>query len=122
MVKLLPIDRAQQGVCRLGKQRQPKLPSIETQYNITLITTTTTTTTNTATTMALAAPPGKCCITGVRHEGKPTGSSQKIGQIDTYVAYPEDKSTDKAILFLTDAFGHNFINNKLVADDFATNG
>lgn len=61
-------------------------------------------------------------ISGVRHEGNPAGSSKKIGETDAYFAYPENKSTDKAILFLTDAFGHNFINNKLVADDFANNG
>jgi len=72
--------------------------------------------------MSIAGPPSTCCITGVRHSGEPSGSIKQIGQIETYFAYPENNSTDKAILFLTDAFGHVFQNNKLVADDFAKNG
>jgi len=71
---------------------------------------------------SIAGPPSTCCITGVRHEGQPKGEMKKIGEVETYYTYPENKSTDKAILFLTDAFGHSFQNNKLVADDFAANG
>lgn len=70
----------------------------------------------------LAGHPSKCCISGVKHEGTPTGTHKNIGSIPTYFAYPESKQTTKAILFLTDAFGHNLINNQLVADNFAENG
>ncbi|KAL1617580.1 vacuolar protein sorting-associated protein 45 [Neofusicoccum ribis] len=42
--------------------------------------------------------------------------------ISSYVTYPEDKSTHHAVLFLTDGFGHEFINNRLVADQLAANG
>jgi dienelactone hydrolase len=41
----------------------------------------------------------------------------------TYIAYPPDnKSPENAILFLTDVFGHSYINNQLIADQFAANG
>lgn len=42
--------------------------------------------------------------------------------VETYVAYPEDKSTEKAILILSDVLGHKFINAQLIADQFAANG
>lgn len=46
--------------------------------------------------------PGQCCTVGVKHEGSPTGEMKKIGDIETYFAYPKDKKTDNAILILTD--------------------
>ncbi|KAJ3568984.1 hypothetical protein NP233_g5346 [Leucocoprinus birnbaumii] len=61
----------------------------------------------------------KNCISGVTHEGK----HQKINGVDVYVATPAvEYPKDKAILFLPDVFGIEFINNKLLADDFARNG
>jgi hypothetical protein len=42
--------------------------------------------------------------------------------VKSYVSYPTDKSTKNAILFLPDAFGLEFVNNKLLADDFARAG
>ncbi|KAM0751405.1 hypothetical protein T439DRAFT_325541 [Meredithblackwellia eburnea MCA 4105] len=66
---------------------------------------------------------GSCCITGVIHEGSPKGSVNEINGTKTYVSLPTgeyDKS--KALLFLTDAFGIELINNKLLADSFAANG
>ena len=42
--------------------------------------------------------------------------------VETYLAYPEDKSTEKAILILSDVLGHKFVNAQLIADQFATNG
>jgi len=63
------------------------------------------------------------CFKGVRHEGTPAGKVEQINGVDTYVALPEgDYPKDKAILFLTDVFGLQLINNKLLADDFAQNG
>ncbi|TDL26717.1 alpha/beta-hydrolase [Rickenella mellea] len=65
----------------------------------------------------------KDCISGVRHEGTPTGKIQKIGGVDTYVALPEsDYPKDKAILYLPDVLGLSFKNAQLLADDFAKNG
>lgn len=46
--------------------------------------------------------PGQCCTVGVKHEGNATGEIKKIGDIETYFAYPKDKQTDNAILILTD--------------------
>ncbi|TDL23729.1 alpha/beta-hydrolase [Rickenella mellea] len=65
----------------------------------------------------------KDCISGVRHEGTPTGKVEKIGGVDTYVALPEsDYPKDKAVLYLPDVFGLSLQNAKLLADDFAKNG
>ncbi|KAJ7665611.1 alpha/beta-hydrolase [Mycena rosella] len=65
----------------------------------------------------------KDCIKGVTHDGTPEGKIETIGGIECYVATPTvDYPKDKALLFLTDAFGPHFINNKILADDFARNG
>ncbi|KAH9483294.1 Hydrolase tropI [Psilocybe cubensis] len=63
------------------------------------------------------------CFKGVTHEGTPTGKWEKIGGVDVYVATPsKEYDKTKAILFLSDVFGPQFINNQLLADDFAANG
>ncbi|KAF2457445.1 dienelactone hydrolase family protein [Lineolata rhizophorae] len=68
-------------------------------------------------------PPGQCCIVGVKHEGQATGEMKTIGDnISTYFAYPKDKSTQNAILILTDGMGHGVINSQLIADQLAANG
>jgi len=65
----------------------------------------------------------KHCISGVLHEGTPEGKFETIGGVKTYVATPTvDYPKDKAILFLTDAFGYQLVNNLLLADAFAKNG
>ncbi|KAH8998159.1 chlorocatechol-degradation protein [Lactarius akahatsu] len=65
----------------------------------------------------------KNCTSGVRHEGTPEGTYEKINGIKTYVATPKtDYPKDKAILYLTDVFGLELNNNRLVIDDFARNG
>ncbi|KAG1743129.1 hypothetical protein EDB19DRAFT_589623 [Suillus lakei] len=65
----------------------------------------------------------KDCIQGVRHEGEPQGTLETIDGVACYVATPAvDYPKDKVILFLPDAFGIEFINTKLLADDFAING
>ena len=43
-------------------------------------------------------PPGPCCYKGVKHEGEAKGEFVTIGDFEAYLSYPEDKSTDKAIL------------------------
>ncbi|TCD70369.1 hypothetical protein EIP91_003721 [Steccherinum ochraceum] len=65
----------------------------------------------------------KDCVSGVRHEGEPEGKWEKIGGVDCYVATPTvDYPKDKVLLFLTDVFGPQLINIRLLADDFARNG
>jgi len=63
------------------------------------------------------------CIKGVTHEGEPTGKWEKINGIESYIATPEsDYPKDKVLLFLTDVFGPQLVNSRLLADDFAKNG
>jgi len=65
----------------------------------------------------------KHCVSGVTHEGTPEGKIETINGIESYIATPStDYPKDKAILFLTDAFGIPFNNNKLIVDAFARNG
>ncbi|CRG87039.1 hypothetical protein PISL3812_04053 [Talaromyces islandicus] len=67
-------------------------------------------------------PPGACCYQGVKHEGQAAGSISTLNDFEIYTSYPADKSTENAILFLTDVIGHRFINAQLIADQFAANG
>ncbi|KAF5392187.1 hypothetical protein D9757_001374 [Collybiopsis confluens] len=64
------------------------------------------------------------CFKGVTHEGTPKGKWEKIGGIDCYVGIPQDVEypKDKALLFLSDVFGMQLVNNQLLVDDFAANG
>ncbi|KAF1816716.1 dienelactone hydrolase family protein [Eremomyces bilateralis CBS 781.70] len=66
--------------------------------------------------------PAQCCAVGVKHEGEAAGEVKLVGDVETYFAYPKDKSTTNAILILTDVLGHKFINVQLIADQFAANG
>ncbi|KAF5360037.1 hypothetical protein D9758_007640 [Tetrapyrgos nigripes] len=60
---------------------------------------------------------------GFTHEGTPTGTVESINGIPSYVATPEgDYDKTKVLLFLTDIFGHELNNARLLADDFARNG
>lgn len=40
-------------------------------------------------------PPRSCCYAGVKHEGTASGEMKSVGDVETYFAYPEDKSTKK---------------------------
>ncbi|KAJ7780157.1 dienelactone hydrolase endo-1,3,1,4-beta-D-glucanase [Mycena maculata] len=67
----------------------------------------------------------KDCFKGVTHDGTPEFDSEakEIGGVKCYIATPAvDYPKDKAILLLTDVFGLDLVNNKLLADDFARNG
>ncbi|KAH8116319.1 alpha/beta-hydrolase [Phellopilus nigrolimitatus] len=65
----------------------------------------------------------KHCVIGTTHEGEPTGKIEEINGVKTYVALPSsDYPKDKAVLLLTDVFGLELVNNRLLADDFAKNG
>lgn len=80
-------------------------------------------------------PPGRCCITGVKHEGTAKGELKEFGggrhswarsshkseaeyiTVSTYFSYPENsKQAEDAILVLTDFFGNEFINIQLCVD------
>ncbi|KAJ5637285.1 hypothetical protein N7490_007164 [Penicillium lividum] len=67
-------------------------------------------------------PPATCCTVGFNHEGEAKGEFQQIGGVETYLSYPKDKSTKRAILLCTDVIGHRFINAQLIADQLAANG
>lgn len=67
-------------------------------------------------------PPARCCTLGHLHEGEAKGEIRDIGKISTYLSYPPDKSTENAILILSDVIGHRFINVQLLADEFASHG
>ncbi|KAH9933392.1 alpha/beta-hydrolase [Fomitopsis serialis] len=72
-----------------------------------------------------AIGPGFCadCFKGVRHEGVPNGRIERIAGVECYVTEPlGTQSQEKAILYLTDAYGHRFVNNQVLADDYARNG
>ena len=58
-----------------------------------------------------------CCATGFLHSGTPTGSIEKLGSLDAY--YSKSPIKSKAILFLSDIFGHISPNNQLLADAIA---
>ncbi|KNG83966.1 dienelactone hydrolase family protein [Aspergillus nomiae NRRL 13137] len=66
-------------------------------------------------------PPGPCCATGFKHEGNPVGEIKNVNGVETYIVYPQDKNTEKVIVFLSDIFGI-YINAQLLADEFAANG
>ncbi|KAF8524575.1 alpha/beta-hydrolase [Hysterangium stoloniferum] len=71
----------------------------------------------------MSSEPTLCsdCIKGVRHEGTPTGTIEKIAGIDVYVALPSGEyDKEKALLYLPDGFGLPLWNAQ--ADDFALNG
>lgn len=59
-----------------------------------------------------------CCVSGHIHTGEPKGTLTKIAGLDTYMAQP-DQFTGRAVLFIHDAFGLLFANNKLLADTYA---
>lgn len=64
--------------------------------------------------------PGKCCLTGVKHEGTPKGSITTLGGIESYIT--GDKTSSKVVLYFPDVFGHKLINAQLLADSFAEAG
>ncbi|KAJ3973674.1 dienelactone hydrolase endo-1,3,1,4-beta-D-glucanase [Lentinula raphanica] len=63
------------------------------------------------------------CVKGVTHEGEPQGKWEEINGVNSYIATPsKDYPKDKVLIFLTDAFGPQLVNNRLLVDDFAANG
>lgn len=63
------------------------------------------------------------CFKGHSHDGEPTGEVQEMFGRPTYVASPQDDKPIKGIIVIVpDAFGWEFVNNRLLADQYALNG
>jgi hypothetical protein len=60
------------------------------------------------------------CFKGTIHQGEPSGSEETIHGVLTYVTSPASTTSKSTIIFITDAFGFNLVNNKLLADYYAT--
>jgi hypothetical protein len=58
-------------------------------------------------------PPGKCCFQAVKHEGSSSGEIIKIGEIEAYVQFPVNSSTERGILlYIPDpSFAHCWYND-----------
>jgi len=69
---------------------------------------------------------GGSCLSGVLHGNESSGVTKSIGGESLYLAYPPHYSktnkTDTAILYLTDIFGVQLVNNRLLADSLAKAG
>jgi dienelactone hydrolase len=63
------------------------------------------------------------CFSGTEHVGNPTGKVETIHGIPTYVAKPADGVTPKGVIvYIPDAFGWEFTNNRILADHYAKRG
>ena len=65
-----------------------------------------------------------CCVSGTIHiRTQPVGQVSKLYGYDCYIASPPtDTPTKGIIIFLPDAFGWDFTNNRLLADAYARAG
>lgn len=63
------------------------------------------------------------CFSGSEHDGTPKGKVIKLHGLDTYVTEPPEGRPAKGIIvIIPDAFGIEFINNKILADIYAAKG
>lgn len=63
------------------------------------------------------------CFSGSVHEGTPRGRIIKLHGLDTYVTEPGDgREVKNIIIIIPDAFGWEFVNNRLLADHYADKG
>lgn len=63
------------------------------------------------------------CFQGVeRTDAKPTGRQTRVHGLDCYVASPANGLTKGIIVIVPDAFGWTFVNNRLLADEYARQG
>jgi hypothetical protein len=62
-----------------------------------------------------------CCRTAHFWEGQPKGREIRLGKFDVYEASPKttSSSNEACILFLHDAFGWKFVNNRFFADQLS---
>lgn len=66
--------------------------------------------------------PCKDCVSGTLHNGPSTGKVTTLHGLPTYVAEPSSGSPKGIIVIIPDAFGWEFINNRLLADSYAKRG
>lgn len=59
------------------------------------------------------------CCTGTAHKGTPKGRVETLHTFSTYIADPPNSEPKGIITIVPDAFGWNFINNRLLADVYA---
>ncbi|KAI1309189.1 dienelactone hydrolase family protein [Xylaria venustula] len=60
------------------------------------------------------------CFSGAVHDGTPTGTVTKLYDLDVYIAEPASGNPPKGIIILLpDMFGWDFVNIRLMADNFA---
>ncbi|KAK3674089.1 hypothetical protein LTR78_005936 [Recurvomyces mirabilis] len=59
---------------------------------------------------------------GVIHDGNSTGVTVQAEGETLYLAYPRGGSTENAIVYFTDIFGLQLVNNRLLADSLARAG
>lgn len=63
------------------------------------------------------------CFTGTIHLGTPTGTTTTLHGLPVYVAKPPEGVTPKGIVtMIPDAFGWEFVNNRLLCDNYAQKG
>lgn len=63
------------------------------------------------------------CFTGTVHLGTPTGTATTIHGLPVYVAKPPEGVTPKGlIVIISDAFGWDIVNNRLLSDRYAERG
>jgi hypothetical protein len=61
------------------------------------------------------------CFSGHVHDGQPLGKELKIHGRDTYVAEPKDGvKVIGTIVMVSDAFGWEFVNSRILADHYAS--
>ncbi|WRT63806.1 uncharacterized protein IL334_000731 [Kwoniella shivajii] len=65
-----------------------------------------------------------CCVTGHIHKGDPLGSFEVLHGLRTYVSNPKPPAEGKqnVVVLISDIFGVDLVNTKLVADEYAGNG
>jgi len=64
---------------------------------------------------------GACCISGHLHEGTPKGTVEKLDGLDVYVT-GDVANKAKTVVYVTDIFGFQLNNARLLADEIASNG
>ena len=69
----------------------------------------------------MSGVPCRDCVSGTLSDKTPTGTETTIHGLPTYVALPEGESKG-LIVYIPDAFGWKFNNNRVLADQYAKNG
>lgn len=60
-----------------------------------------------------------CCTTGTLHEGTTTGKVETLAGLPCYVS---GSKSDRVVVMISDVFGWELINTRLVADQYAAKG